>query len=86
MIVGEHARAEDLDVNASREKHLTNVRSSTADVLVRLVPHREISLEAALELLRPDECLEVTPEAVRLRKVVLDKTERTKLARRARAD
>ena len=86
MIVGEHARAEDLDVNASREKHLTNVRSSTADVLVRLVPHREVSLEAALELLRPDECLEVTPEAVRLRKVVLDKTERAKLARRARAD
>src|SRR5581483_1418397 len=73
MIVGENARPDDLDVNASREKHLTNMRSSTADVLVRLVPHRELSLETALELLRPDECVEVTPDAVRLRKVVLDR-------------
>ena len=55
------------------EKHLTNIRSSTADVLVRLVPHRQLSLDQALELLRSDECAEVTPEAVRLRKVVLDK-------------
>ena len=84
MIVGENARPDDLDVNASREKHLTNMRSSTSEVLARLVPHRELSLEAAMELLRPDECLEVTPEAVRLRKVVLDKTERLKAARRAR--
>ncbi len=84
MIVGENARPDDLDVNASREKHLTNMRSSTADVLVRLVPHRELSLETALELLRPDECVEVTPDAVRLRKIVLDKTERAKAARRAR--
>ncbi len=71
MIVGENARAEDLDVNASKEKHLTNIRSSTADVLVRLVPHRQLSLDQALELLRSDECAEVTPDAVRLRKVVL---------------
>ena len=85
MIVGENARPDDLDVNASREKHLTNIRSSTSEVLVRLVPHRELSLEAALELLRPDECLEVTPEAVRLRKIVLDKTDRVRAARRARA-
>jgi len=85
MIVGENARQDDLDVNASREKHLTNMRSSTSEVLVRLVPHRELSLEAALELLRPDECLEVTPDAVRLRKIVLDKTDRAKAARRARA-
>jgi len=85
MIVGENARQDDLDVNASREKHLNNIRSSTAEVLVRLVPPREVSLEAALELLRPDECVEVTPAAVRLRKVTLDKTERMKLARRARA-
>src|SRR5579871_3269830 len=75
MIVGENARAEDLDVNATKEKHLNNIRSSTADVLVRLVPHRELSLDQALELLRPDECAEVTPEAVRLRKVSLDKVE-----------
>jgi GTP-binding protein len=85
MIVGENARAEDLDVNATREKHLTNIRSSTADVLVRLVPHRQLSLEEALELLRADECVEVTPEAVRLRKLVLARTERVKAARRARA-
>jgi GTP-binding protein len=85
MIVGENARADDLDVNACREKHLTNVRSSTADVLVRLVPHRQLSLDQAMEFLREDECVEVTPEAVRLRKVLLDRTERTKAGRRARA-
>ena len=72
MIVGENARAEDLDVNAVKEKHLTNMRSSTSDVLVRLVPHRRLSLDQALEFLREDECVEVTPEAVRLRKVELD--------------
>ncbi len=82
MIVGENARAEDLDVNAIKEKHLTNMRSSTADELVRLVPKRTLSLDQALEFLREDECVEVTPEAVRLRKVALDKTERVKLARR----
>ncbi len=85
MIVGENARPEDLDVNACREKHLTNMRSSTADVLVRLVPHRRLSLDQALEFLREDECLEVTPDAVRLRKVELDATQRVKAARRARA-
>jgi GTP-binding protein len=85
MIVGENARSEDLDVNACREKHLTNMRSSTADVLVRLVPHRVLSLDQALEFLREDECVEVTPNAVRLRKVVLDQTGRVKAARRARA-
>ena len=63
MIVGENARAEDLDVNAVKEKHLTNIRSSTADVLVRLVPHRTLSLDQALEFLREDECVEVTPQA-----------------------
>ena len=68
MIVGENARADDLDVNATREKHLTNIRSSTADVLVRLVPHRTLSLDQALEFLREDECVEVTPERVRMRK------------------
>jgi GTP-binding protein TypA/BipA len=84
MVVGENARADDLDVNATREKHLTNIRSSTADVLVRLVPHRTLSLDQALEFLREDECVEATPESVRLRKVVLDKTDRVKVARRAR--
>jgi GTP-binding protein len=81
MIVGESARAEDLDVNATKEKHLTNMRSSTADELVRLVPKRQLSLDQALEFLREDECVEVTPDVVRLRKVELDKTARVKLAR-----
>ncbi len=85
MIVGENARADDLDVNATREKHLTNIRSSTAEVLVRLVPHRQLSLDQALEFLRADECVEVTPGAVRLRKLELDKTDRVKAARRAKA-
>ena len=81
MIVGENSRQEDLDVNAAKEKHLTNMRMSTADELVRLVPKRELSLDQALEFLREDECVEVTPAAVRLRKVELDKTARAKLAR-----
>jgi GTP-binding protein TypA/BipA len=84
MIVGENARSDDLDVNATKEKHLTNIRSSTADVLVRLVPHRMLSLDQALEFLREDECVEVTPGAVRLRKVTLEKTQRAKAARRIR--
>jgi GTP-binding protein len=82
MIIGEHARGEDLDVNAVRPKKLTNVRSSTADELERLTPKRNLSLDQALEFLREDECVEVTPEAVRLRKVHLDQVERQKAARR----
>jgi GTP-binding protein len=82
MIIGEHARAEDLDVNAVRPKKLTNVRSSTADELERLTPKRTLSLDQALEFLREDECVEVTPGAVRLRKVALDAVSRQKLARR----
>jgi GTP-binding protein len=85
MIVGENARADDLDVNAVREKHLTNIRSSTADELVRLVPARTLSLDQALEFLREDECIEVTPHSVRLRKVALGQTDRVRAARRARA-
>jgi GTP-binding protein len=85
MIVGENSRAEDLDVNAVKEKHLTNMRMSTAEELVRLVPKRELSLDQALEFLRADECVEVTPHAVRLRKVTLDKTDRVREERRARA-
>jgi GTP-binding protein len=83
MIVGENSRSEDLDVNAVKEKHLTNMRKSTSDELVRLVPKREMSLDQALEFLRADECVEVTPHAVRLRKVALDKNSRVKLARAA---
>nr|MBA2580914.1 translational GTPase TypA [Thermoleophilaceae bacterium] len=85
MIVGENARAEDLDVNAVKEKHLTNIRSSTSDVLVRLVPARKLSLDQALEFLRDDDCVEVTPRAVRLRKVELEKGARVKRTRRAKA-
>ncbi len=85
MIVGENSRAEDLDVNAVKEKHLTNMRSSTADELVRLVPKRELSLDQAMEFLRADECVEVTPHSVRLRKVTLDKTQRVREARAVRA-
>jgi GTP-binding protein len=85
MIVGENSRSDDLDVNAVREKHLTNIRSSTADVLVRLVPKKHVALDQALEFLRPDECVEVTPAAVRLRKADLSQTDRVRAARRARA-
>jgi len=83
MIVGENSRQEDLDVNAVKEKHLTNMRSSTADELVRLVPKRELSLDQAMEFVRADECVEVTPGSVRLRKVELEKTARVKAARAA---
>jgi GTP-binding protein len=81
MIVGENSRSEDLDVNAVREKKLTNVRSSTADELVRLAPHHKLSLDQALEFIVEDESVEVTPDAVRLRKHVLDAGIRQKLAR-----
>ena len=84
MVVGENARADDLDVNATREKHLTNIRSSTADELVRLVPPPRAVARPGARVHRDDECVEVTPESVRLRKVVLDKTDRVKVARRAR--
>ena len=84
MIIGENARAEDLDVNPVKEKHLTNMRSSTSDVLVRLDAHRKLTLDEALEFVREDECVEVTPVSVRMRKVVLTKVERLKTARNAR--
>jgi len=76
MIVGENARAEDLDVNATKEKKLTNMRSSTADELVRLIPPRPLSLEQSLEFIRNDECVEVTPKNIRLRKVELSASTR----------
>ena len=85
MIVGENARAEDLDVNPTKEKKLTNIRSSTAEELVRLIPPRPLSLEQALELIRDDESVEVTPHHVRLRKVELSAQKRqTAASRRAR--
>jgi GTP-binding protein len=82
MIVGENSRSDDMDVNITKEKKLTNIRSSTAEELERLVPPRRLSLEQALEFCREDECVEVAPDAVRLRKVVLDPAARGRLARR----
>jgi GTP-binding protein len=83
MIVGENSRADDMDVNITKEKKLTNVRSN-ADELERLVPPRAMSLEQALEFCREDECVEVTVDAVRIRKVVLNQNDRAKSASRAR--
>ncbi|HEX6500621.1 MAG TPA: translational GTPase TypA [Micromonosporaceae bacterium] len=82
MIVGENSRSDDMDVNITKEKKLTNMRSSTGEELERLIPPRKLSLEQALEFCREDECVEVTPEAVRLRKVVLDAAARGRMARR----
>ena len=80
MIVGENARSEDLDVNASKPKKLTNMRASSADELIRLIPPRPLSLEQALEFIRDDECVEVTPKTVRLRKVELSASKRASTA------
>jgi GTP-binding protein len=82
MVVGENARADDLDVNITKEKKLTNIRSSTAEELERLVPPRRLSLEQCLEFCRDDECVEVTPQALRLRKVTLDASARARDAAR----
>ncbi|WP_413807387.1 translational GTPase TypA [Streptomyces sp. OE57] len=84
MIVGENSRSDDMDVNITKEKKLTNMRSSTADVTESLVPPRLLSLEQSLEFCRDDECVEVTPETVRIRKVVLDQKERARTAARAK--
>jgi GTP-binding protein TypA/BipA len=84
MIVGENSRADDMDVNPTKEKKLTNMRSSTGDELERLVPHRVLSLEQALEFCREDECVEVTPAFVRIRKVQLSMQDREKTRSRSR--
>ncbi len=85
MIVGENARADDMDVNPTKEKHLTNMRKANAEELVRLIPRTQLSLEQALEFIREDEAVEVTPSNVRLRKVTLTQNERMRAGRRARA-
>ena len=84
MVVGENARADDLDVNAVREKKQTNMRAAGSDDTVRLVPHHQLSLDQALEFIRADECVEVTPDKLRLRKVELDTNARLKLSRAAK--
>jgi GTP-binding protein len=84
MIVGENSRQDDMDVNITKEKQQTNIRSATSDNFEKLTPPRELSLEQCLEFCRDDECVEVTPEMTRIRKVVLDKNERAKITSRAR--
>jgi GTP-binding protein len=85
MIVGENARSDDLDVNPTKAKQQTNVRAASADILVRLAPPTRLTLEGSLEFLRDDECVEITPESVRLRKLILDKVQRLKAAKRGDA-
>ncbi len=85
MIVGENSRADDMDVNITKEKKLTNVRASSSDNFEKIVPPRKLSLEQSLEFCREDECVEVTPEAIRIRKVVLDASDRARTASRARS-
>ena len=82
MIVGENARADDMDVNITREKKLTNMRSSNSDATEKLIPPRAFSLEQALEMLRQDECLEVTPHSIRLRKVILNQNDRSRASKK----
>ncbi len=85
MVVGENSRADDMDVNITKDKQQTNVRSSTSDNFEKLIPPRKLSLEQCLEFCRDDECVEVTPETVRIRKVALPAHERAKLRNRAKA-
>ncbi|MFD7899722.1 translational GTPase TypA [Streptomyces sp. NPDC059743] len=84
MIIGENSRADDMDVNITKEKKLTNMRAASADSTENVVPPRKLSLEQSLEFCRDDECIEVTPETVRIRKVVLDQKERGRAASRAK--
>ncbi|MGV3760513.1 MAG: translational GTPase TypA [Actinomycetota bacterium] len=84
MIVGENSRSDDMDINPTKEKKLNNIRSSTAEAFEKLIPPRPLSLEQALELIAEDECVEVTPTSVRLRKVTLDQTTRAREAKRAK--
>ena len=84
MIVGENSRSDDMDINPTKEKKLNNIRSSTAEAFEKLIPPRPLSLEQALELIAEDECVEVTPQTVRLRKVILDQSTRARSAKRAK--
>jgi GTP-binding protein len=85
MIVGANSRSEDMDINPTKEKKLTNMRASSSDNFEKLIPHRQLSLEQALELIAEDECVEVTPGSVRVRKVVLDATTRGRARKREKA-
>jgi GTP-binding protein len=86
MIIGENARPDDIDVNPTKERKVTNVRSSTSEELVHLIPPRILSLEQALEFIREDECVEVTPVGVRMRKVLLDQAIRGRLTAQSKRE
>ena len=85
MIVGENSREQDMDVNVTKEKKLTNMRSSSADEAIRLIPHRELSLEQAIEFIADDEFVEITPKTIRLRKKVLPANRRPRRWQEIRA-
>jgi GTP-binding protein len=85
MVVGENSRQDDMDINPTKEKKLNNIRSSTSEAFEKLIPPRLLSLEQALELIAEDECVEVAPSTVRLRKVTLDQTIRGRQAKRVKA-
>jgi GTP-binding protein len=76
MIVGENSRDSDMDVNVTKEKKQTNMRASSADEAIRLIPHRQLSLEQTIEFIADDEMVEITPKSIRLRKKVLDQSKR----------
>jgi len=84
MIVGENAREGDLDVNVCKKKHLTNMRASTSDETIRLTPPRTFTLEQAMEYIEEDELVEVTPDSIRMRKKILDKSDRGRMAKRGK--
>ena len=84
MVIGENSRPEDMDVNIVREKKLTNMRASGSDENEKLIPPKILNLEQALEYCREDECVEVTPSSVRIRKVIFDQNERARLTARAK--
>ena len=85
MIVGENARTDDMDVNVSKEKKLTNMRTTSSDENIKLEPKRQITLELALEFIEDDELIEVTPDSMRIRKRILDANLRKKAAKKAKA-
>src|SRR6266852_1548805 len=85
MVIGENSREQDMEVNVTREKKLTNMRSSSADEAIRLVPHRQLSLEQAIEFIADDEAVEITPKSIRLRKKVLQANRRPRRWQEIRA-
>ena len=85
MVIGENSREQDMEVNVTKEKKLTNMRSSSADEAIRLIPHRVLSLEQAIEFIADDELVEITPKSIRLRKKVLDAKKRPKRWQEIRA-